>query len=88
MVVAAHAARTVEDSAAYLVPHLSAGTDLLDLGCGPGSITVGLARLVAPGRVVGIDAAAGVLDQARELAAEAGVEVDFQVAEVYDLRVP
>jgi SAM-dependent methyltransferase len=88
MVVAAHAARTVEDSAAYLAPHLSAGADLLDLGCGPGSITVGLARLVAPGRVVGIDAAAGVLDQARELAADAGVEVDFQVAEVYDLRFP
>ena len=38
---------------AYLLPHLSAGMDLLDVGCGPGTITVDLARRVAPGRVLG-----------------------------------
>ena len=88
IVVAAHATRTVEDSAAYLVPHLHRGDDLLDLGCGPGSVTVGLARLVAPGRTVGIDGSAKVLDRARAHALAAGIEIDFQVANVYDLPFP
>ena len=35
----------------YLLPHLGAGQDLLDVGCGPGTITIDLARRVAPGRV-------------------------------------
>ena len=88
VVVTAHATRGVADSAEYLVAHLVEGTDLLDLGCGPGSVTVGLARLIAPGRVVGIDTAASVLDQAREFAQREGVDVDFQVANVYDLPFP
>ena len=50
-----HAARTAESQAAFLLPHLRPGMELLDLGCGPGSITVGLAAAVAPGRTTGID---------------------------------
>ena len=38
---------------------------LLDVGCGPGTITADLARLVAPGRVVGVDVSAAVIDEAR-----------------------
>ena len=45
--------RTVANSAAYLVPHLDPGLSLLDVGCGPGTITVDLARRLAPGRVTG-----------------------------------
>ncbi|HMN31022.1 MAG TPA: class I SAM-dependent methyltransferase, partial [Caldilineaceae bacterium] len=47
--------RTAEQQAAFLLPHLQAGMALLDCGCGPGSITIGLAKGVAPGRAVGID---------------------------------
>ena len=47
--------RTAAKEAGFLLPHLSAGMRLLDCGCGPGSITVGLAEAVAPGRTVGVD---------------------------------
>src|SRR6188472_2086916 len=56
-VLRSHEWRTAENSAAYLLPHLQPGMDLLDVGCGPGTITLDLARLVAPGHVVGVDAA-------------------------------
>ena len=87
-VLASHRWRTAENSAAYLLPHLRARLDLLDVGCGPGTITVDLAARVAPGRVLGIDPAAGVLDEARAAAAEAGVEASFEVGDVYGLDLP
>lgn len=43
-VLRSHRWRTAENSAAYLLPHLAAGQRLLDLGCGPGTITLDLAR--------------------------------------------
>ena len=49
------AKRTASQDAAFLLPHLRAGIHVLDAGCGPGSITLGLAAAVAPGEVVGID---------------------------------
>jgi SAM-dependent methyltransferase len=55
---------------------------LLDVGCGPGTITIDLARLVAPGEVVGVDAAEAPLVEAREAAAAAGLpDVTFRVAD-------
>ena len=78
-VLSAHSRRGAEDSAAYLLPHLNAGMDLLDVGCGPATITADLAERVAPGRVVGLDAASGALEAARATLAErdlpAGVEL-------------
>lgn len=47
--------RTAEANAGFLLAHLSPGMSVLDIGCGPGSITVGIARAVAPGSVVGVD---------------------------------
>src|SRR3712207_7201034 len=60
------ARRTAADAAAFLLPHLRPGMRLLDAGCGPGTITVGLAGAVQPGEVVGIDPDAGRLEQARD----------------------
>jgi ubiquinone/menaquinone biosynthesis C-methylase UbiE len=54
-VMRSHMTRTAANSAAYLVPHLRPGASLLDVGCGPGTITADLAALVAPGRVVALD---------------------------------
>jgi len=87
-VLRSHSWRTAENSAAYLLPHLRPGLRLLDVGCGPGTITVDLAALVAPGQVVGIDASGQVLDRARAVASRAGVDVTFGVGDVYALDFP
>ncbi len=69
-VLRSHRWRTAENSAAYLLPHLLPGMRLLDVGCGPGTITADLADRVAPGPAVGVDAALPVLAEARTLADE------------------
>lgn len=85
-VLRSHRWRTAENSAAYLLPHLAEGLSVLDVGCGPGTITVDLAQTVAPGIVTGIDTSAKVLQEARTLASGAGVtNVEFVEADVYDL---
>ena len=89
VIVASHARRTAANSAAFLLPHLRAGLDVVDVGCGPGSITVDLAELVAPGEVVGVDREPDVLAGARSMAAERGVaNIRFQVGDAYDLAFP
>lgn len=85
-VLRSHVWRTVDNSAAYLAGHLRAGLEVLDVGCGPGTITVDLAQRVAPGRVVGIDTASEPLQQADATAAEAGAgNVTFALGDVYAL---
>lgn len=69
-VVKTHARRTVENSAAFLIPHIQPQHRILDVGCGPGSITTGLARLANKGQVIGCDAVQEVLGQAETLAKE------------------
>ncbi|HSR21945.1 MAG TPA: methyltransferase domain-containing protein, partial [Candidatus Eisenbacteria bacterium] len=86
-VLRSHRWRTAENSAGYLLPHLAPGTSLLDIGCGPGTITVDLAARVEPGTVVGVDADAGVIAQAAAEARRAGVHVEFRVADAYQLDV-
>ncbi len=85
-VLASHGWRTAENSAAYLLPLLERGQDVLDVGCGPGTITVGLAERVNPGRVLGLDRSQDVLLKASELAEVRGVEnIEFEQGDVYEL---
>ncbi|MEH3075858.1 MAG: class I SAM-dependent methyltransferase [Quadrisphaera sp.] len=84
-VLASHRWRTAENSCGYLLPALRPGQDLLDLGCGPGTITADLAARVAPGRVVGLDAAAGVLEEAAALAERRGLAVEWVVGDALAL---
>jgi ubiquinone/menaquinone biosynthesis C-methylase UbiE len=84
-VLRSHRWRTAENSAAYLLGHLSPGQRLLDVGCGPGTITIDLAARVAPGPTVGVDADHGVLARAAEAAAAARVDVSFRTGDAYAL---
>ncbi len=86
-VLRSHRWRTVHNSAAYLIPHLRPGQQVLDVGCGPGTITIDLARMVAPGSVVGIDNEPTPLEPAR--ADARGISnVTFTVGDVYQLDYP
>jgi ubiquinone/menaquinone biosynthesis C-methylase UbiE len=79
-VVQVHARRSAEREAAFFLPFLRPGMRLLDAGCGPGSITAGLAARVAPGETVGIDFAPAVVQQAAATLAEAGPEATRMLA--------
>ncbi|GAA1513907.1 SAM-dependent methyltransferase [Agromyces terreus] len=86
-VLASHTWRTVANSAAYLEPHLGAGLEILDVGSGPGTISIDLARRVRPGRVVGVDASAHIVAEANGLARSSGVDnVAFQEGDAYALE--
>ncbi|HEU0101014.1 MAG TPA: methyltransferase domain-containing protein [Mycobacteriales bacterium] len=64
-VLRSHRWRTAGNSAGYLLPHLRPGSRVLDLGCGPGTITRDLGAVVGPeGQVLGIDSSSGVVAQA------------------------
>lgn len=87
-VLRSHTWRTAQNSAAYLLPHLRPGQTLLDVGCGPGTITGDLAKLVAPARVIAIDSAQVALDQAAAHADAAGLagQIDLRVGDVHELE--
>ena len=84
-VVGQHARRSAETDAEYVLPHLTPGLSLLDVGCGPGSITAGLARAVAPGEVVGVDLAPAIIEEARALHIDVP-GLSFAVADGYALE--
>jgi ubiquinone/menaquinone biosynthesis C-methylase UbiE len=85
-VVRQHAQRTADEAAAFLLPHLRPDMRLLDVGCGPGSITRGLAERLAAGQVVGIDLARETLEAARRDANARGLEnLRYEEGSVYAL---
>ncbi|KIW81507.1 hypothetical protein Z517_04532 [Fonsecaea pedrosoi CBS 271.37] len=85
-VVEDHARRTAQDSAAFLLPHIRPNHTILDVGCGPGTITADLATFVPEGKVIGVDAVESVLGQASEYATSRGVtNITFQKVDANDL---
>lgn len=83
-VLKSHEWRTISNSAAYLEPLLEPGMTLLDVGCGPGTITVEFADRLVPGRVVGLDASAEVIEKAAALGA-ARTNLEFMTGDAYAL---
>ncbi|WP_406467443.1 methyltransferase domain-containing protein [Streptomyces hirsutus] len=88
-VLRSHTWRTAANSAAYLLGVLRPDMRILDIGCGPGTITADLASLVPDGHVTGLDRAPGVLEQARATAAGRGLaNTSFTVGDVHALDFP
>jgi ubiquinone/menaquinone biosynthesis C-methylase UbiE len=80
------AGRTAEGHAAFFVSHLQPGMKVLDCGCGPGSVTLGLATIVAPGEAVGTDLEESQLEVGRKAAAQRGIgNARFEIADAYQL---
>lgn len=85
-VLRAHRRRTASDSAAYLLPYLQTGMSLLDVGCGPGTITVDLAARIAPGHVTAVEPTDAALDLARaEAEAHHQPNIEFVTSDVHAL---
>ena len=85
-VLRSHTWRTVENSAAHLLPHLAGGLSVLDVGCGPGTITKDIAERVAPGQVIGIDPVSSVVNQAAAALADTDLtNCRFETGDVYNL---
>ena len=83
-IVGSYTRRTADNSAAFLLPRLRPDAEVLDVGSGPGTITVGLARHAA--RVVGLDMSAEMVEAASALAAREGLgNATFQVGSAYQL---
>ncbi|MGX4688881.1 class I SAM-dependent methyltransferase [Streptomyces sp. JNUCC 63] len=88
-VLRSHTWRTAANSAAYLLGSLKPRMKILDIGCGPGTITADLAELVPDGHVTGVDRAPGILERARATAGARGLaNIDFAVADVHALDCP
>jgi SAM-dependent methyltransferase len=84
-VLRSHRWRTAENSAGFLLPHLSSSTSLLDVGCGPGNITADLAGRLAEGSVIGIDVAKEIVEIAQRDFAPGHGNLSFEVQNVYEL---
>ncbi len=85
-VLRSHRWRTAENSAAFLLDHLRPGFSILDVGCGPGTITADLADRVGDGEVVGLDRAGEVVAAATaDFPATGHPNLRFTTGDVYEL---
>ena len=83
------ARRSAAVQADHLLDYLEPGMRVLDMGCGPGTISLGLAKAVAPGEFHGIDMEESQVETARAAAAEKGLtNATFRVADALALPFP
>ncbi|KAE8153602.1 S-adenosyl-L-methionine-dependent methyltransferase [Aspergillus avenaceus] len=88
-VLQTHNWRTASNSTAYLLPYITSTSKILDIGCGPGSISVDFARRANKGHVTGIEYVPDPLGQARELASSQGItNIEFKVGDIHSLDFP
>lgn len=89
-VLGSHARRTATDSLAFALPYLTATSRVLDVGCGPGSITLDLAAMIAglggaASQVTGVENTPVPLQAACDAAEERGIGARFLPGDVYSL---
>lgn len=83
------ARRSFASHGGFFQPHLRPGLRVLDVGCGPGTITLGIATIIAPGTVTGVDFGASQVEQAVQNAAGHGSgNARFLTASCYELPFP
>lgn len=85
-----HAIRTVENSVKFITNVLEPDFKVLDVGCGPGSITIDLAKnyLTKGGSVIGVEPTEDVIKAANSLKQSSGADVDnvsFKIGSIYNL---
>jgi SAM-dependent methyltransferase len=80
------AVRTAQSHAGFFLARLKPGMHVLDCGCGPGTITIGFAELVAPAQVIGTEIEESQVALARQNAATRNVSnARFELADIYAL---
>ncbi|KAJ7608778.1 S-adenosyl-L-methionine-dependent methyltransferase [Roridomyces roridus] len=89
-VLRSHSSRTAQNSCAYLLPSLKPDMHVLDIGCGPGTITLDLAKLVPQGHATGVEPSSeDTLQKARDDAVQAGVNnITYALADAHALHFP
>ena len=81
--------RNADNHAAFFKPYLKPGIKLLDCGCGPGTITFGLASWVNPGLVTAMDLEKSQVDIAAKTAKELGINnIEFMRGSIYEIPLP
>lgn len=75
----------METHAGFFLSHLRPGFRVLDAGCGPGMITLELARRVASGQMIGIDIEDSQFASAREQAERESINAEFRKASICEL---
>ena len=85
-VLRSHLWRTAENSAGFLLSSLLPDQTLLDVGCGPGNLTIDLARRLPRGHVTGIDVAEAAIAAANQAPRDGVTNVTFAQGDVYDLN--
>ncbi|KAI4692127.1 uncharacterized protein J4E84_003095 [Alternaria hordeiaustralica] len=85
-VLRSHSWRTVENSCPHLLPYLNnPSLKILDVGCGPGTISVDLAARVPQGFVYAIDPSTEVIEKARKHAEEKGItNIRFEAGDIHE----
>ncbi|KAJ6111429.1 hypothetical protein N7523_007490 [Penicillium sp. IBT 18751x] len=88
-VLQTHKWRTLSNSSPHLLPHIAPTMKILDIGCGPGSITIDFAKHVPQGHVVGLEYVSDPLPAARALAHEQGLSnIEFMEGNIHSLPFP
>lgn len=81
------ASRTAQSHAAFFLPQIAPGHRVLDIGCGPGTITAGFAEIAGPGLVLGVEIEPEQVEMARQGARQRGLDLRFEAGDAYELPV-
>jgi len=78
--------RTADICAQFFRKHVKENSDILDCGCGPGSVTLGLAEWASSGKTIGIDLNGEQFEGARASAKAMNISnIEFREASIFKL---